>query len=427
MRRPGCFWALVLGLYLAPMGIASAGTVHGIVTNGTTGKPAGGVEVILIQLQGGMVPVANSKTDAQGQFSFDNPSLGTQPMLLRAVFHGVFFHEPAPPGKSDVQIEVYEPTEDPKTISVPSRVVVFQPNGANLIVGEEYSIQNNSKPPLAYYRSDGNFDFSIPDNAELQQVAAWGPAGMPVVQATIDHGKNRHSISFAFRPGESGVRMSYQLPYSGDHATVKIPSEYPGARLLLVAPPTVQVTADGLQPQGQEQGMNVYVAQNISPKTPFSVDISGTAPPPSDANAGSDAGGMPGSQGGDASAGVSIQQVPGRLDALKWPLIVGFLGLFAVGAVLLARKPVAVAPSSVGNTTTPPHATVPPLAAAVTSAVPAPVAMAALDREVGTSLDALKERLFRLELRKQAGTIADEEYAQERAKAEKILRDLVRG
>jgi hypothetical protein len=53
--------------------------------------------------------------------------------------------------------------------------------------------------------------------------------------------------------------------------------------------------------------------------------------------------------------------------------------------------------------------------------------MAEVDAAIGTSLDALKERLFRLELRHQAGTISEAEYAQERASAEKVLRDLVRG
>jgi len=53
--------------------------------------------------------------------------------------------------------------------------------------------------------------------------------------------------------------------------------------------------------------------------------------------------------------------------------------------------------------------------------------MKEVDAAIGTSLDALKESLFRLELRRQAGTISEEEYAQERAKAEKVLRDLVRG
>ena len=43
------------------------------------------------------------------------------------------------------------------------------------------------------------------------------------------------------------------------------------------------------------------------------------------------------------------------------------------------------------------------------------------------SLDGLKDRLFRLELRRQAGTISEEDYARERSRTEQILRELVRG
>jgi hypothetical protein len=53
--------------------------------------------------------------------------------------------------------------------------------------------------------------------------------------------------------------------------------------------------------------------------------------------------------------------------------------------------------------------------------------MGDVDAAVGMSLDSLKDQIFRLELRRQAGTISEEEYAQERARAEKVLRDLVRG
>jgi len=53
--------------------------------------------------------------------------------------------------------------------------------------------------------------------------------------------------------------------------------------------------------------------------------------------------------------------------------------------------------------------------------------LADVDAAVGVSLDSLKDQIFRLELRRQAGTISEEEYAQERARTEKVLRDLVRG
>ena len=113
--------------------------------------------MILIQLQGGMQPVSNSKTDAQGQFTFDNPSLGTQPMLIRAVFHGVNFHQPVPPGKSEVEVEVFEPTQDAKTITIPTHIVILQPNGSNLIVGEEYSVQNRLQPEKSLFSGRRKF------------------------------------------------------------------------------------------------------------------------------------------------------------------------------------------------------------------------------------------------------------------------------
>jgi hypothetical protein len=425
---------IVLGIcLLMPFSFVYGATVHGTVKNGTTGKPAADIEVILIQLQGGMQPVLNSKTDAQGQFTFDYPAIGTQPMLVRAVYRGINFHQPLPPGQNQVQVEVFEPSKDPKTISVGTHFVIFQPNGATLEVGEEYAIKNDSQPAQAYFRADGNFEFAIPEGASLKQIAAQGPSGMPVVQAPIDRGKNKYSVAYAFRPGENGVRFSYELPYTGNTASVKLPTVYPQARLVVVAPPTVQVTGEGLQSNGQEQGMSLYSRDGLGANSTLTVSVSGTAPPPSgneSANA-ADAGpqNREAQQGSGPSSGAVIQVVPGRLDVLKWPIVGCFLGMFALLAVLLARKQVVTvagdpseavtsSPAKSGKKTTPS-----PVVASV-----APTAkLADVDAAVGSSLDALKDTLFRLELRRQAGTISEEDYNQQRARAEKVLRDLVRG
>jgi hypothetical protein len=432
--------AVAATLILTPFAIAQAGTVHGTVTNGTTGKPAAGVDVILIQLQGGMQPVANSKSDAKGEFTFDNPGLGAQPMLVRAVYHGINFHQPVPPGSTTVQVSVFEASMDAKTINVPSRVVVFQPTGSTLIVGEEYQIENKSQPPQAYYRADGNFDFVLPEKSQLQQVAASGPSGMPVVQASINKKNNRYSIAYAFRPGQSMVRYSYEIPYPGNAATVKLSTIYPGGRLIVVAPPTMQVSGDGLAVGGQEQGMNIYGREDVPAGTQVAVNVSGTAPPP-DAG-GSAAQGQQGrdaQQGGGEGGGVNIQQVPGRLDSLKMPLVIGFVILFGLGALLLRRKPVVayagpsapeeIEPAPQPRRSKPAEAAPVPRAQTASATFPTNGAssLADVDAAIGTSLDALKERLFRLELRHQAGTISEQEYAQERARAEKVLRDLVRG
>src|SRR5882724_3816970 len=375
-----------------------AATVHGTVNNGTTGKPGAGVEVVLIQLQGGMQPVANTKTDASGNFTFDNPNIGGQPMLIRAVYKGVNFHQPLPPGKDSISVEVFEPTGDAKTISVPSHVVIFQPNGASLIVGEEYGVKNDSKPPQAFFKLDGNFDAALPDNAQLKQIAASGPSGLPVVQAPIEKGKNKYAISFAFRPGESEVRLSYELPYPNNKIAVKLPTVYGGGRLIVVAPPTVQLTGDGLQIAGQEQGMNIYERASVATGTTITVNLSGTAPPPAAANA-PDAGGAPGRaenvQGGDAPA-AAIQSIPGRLDEYKWWLVGGFCVLFLFAAVLLWKKPISVTvagsdPLAQPSVEKPPatHASV--AKSTGTAASTNGNSLAALDRDTTNSLDQLKD------------------------------------
>ena len=421
-----------LGLcLLTPFSSIFGATVHGTVKNGTTGKPAGNVEVILIQLHGGMQPVLNSKTDAQGQFTFDFPAIGTQPMLVRAVYRGINFHQPLPPGRNEIQVDVFEPSRDPKTISVGTHFVIFQPNGATLEVCEEYAIKNESQPAQAYFRPDGNFEIALPEGASLKQIAAQGPSGMPVVQAPIDRGKNKYSVAYAFRPGENGVRFSYELPYAGNTASVKLPTVYPGARLVIVAPPSVQITAEGLQSGGLEQGMSVYSRDSLAANSALTVNISGTAPPPSSNASDTDAGAQnrDEQQGSGPASGVAIQAVPGRLDVLKWPLVGGFLCLFALLAILLARRPVvavAGAPSE-GVADVPADAPRKTTAAAVVTPAVRSASLAQVDAAVGTSLDALKDTLFRLELRRQAGTISEEEYNQERARAEKVLRDLVRG
>lgn len=426
--------AILVVICMMAAGAASAGTLHGTVKNGTTGKPAAGTEVILIQLQGGMQPVGNTKTDEQGQFTFDNPTLGTAPMLVRAVFHGVNFHQPVTPGKTEVEIEVFDPTSDAKTVSVPTHIVIFQPNGSRLVVGEEYSVLNNSNPKQAYFRADGNFEFALPDGAQIQQTAAWGPSGMPVVQSTIDKTKNHYAIAFAFRPGESGVRYSYEIPYTGNAASIKIPTVYPDAKLLVLGAPTLQITGDGLEPNGQEQGMNIYGRGPMEKGSVYSVSVSGTAPAPNTRGGGdSDGGAQQEQTGGVATGQVTVTQIPGRLDVLKWPLVVGFLGVFAMGAIFLARRPVAVLAGVPGveiPVTAPAAASVKAKKAASAPAsgfAAASPTIGDVDAAVGTSLDSLKDQIFRLELRRQAGTISEEEYAQERARAEKVLRDLVRG
>jgi hypothetical protein len=407
--------------------VADAGTLSGTVINRTTGKPEANVALDLLSPTGGMAELATATSDAQGKFSVIKDSIGTAPVLIRATFHDVSFNTFAPPGRPNVEVEVYDISKDAKTITVPSHVIIFEPQDGKLVGAEEYTVQNASQPPAAYFRTEGNFDFGIPEGATLGQVSTTTSMGMPITQASIDKGKGRFAIAYPFRPGQTNVRLSYELPYAQNAATVKLPATYAGSKLLVVVPPGVTAAGDGLTAAGQEQGMMVYTHEPLAAKGVLTVSLSGvaTGQPAADdqgTGQGSGQGGGGAQEGNSRQGGQEVIAAPSRLNDFKWYLFAGLAALFAMGALLLSRKQVLVA--GVREDAAPGKA----------KAVAKPAgkgknvgAAAEVEQSVAASMDALKEQIFRLELRRQAGTISEEDYASEKAKFDRLLREMVQG
>jgi hypothetical protein len=293
---------------------------------------------------------------------------------------------------------------------------------------------------------------------------------MPVVQGTIDKGKNKMAIAFPFRPGESGVRLSYKVPYAGNHITLHNVSSYSSERLIIAAPPTVQISGAGITAAGQDQGFNVYMRDNIAANAPVEISVSGTAPMPSasQGGGGGPAGGPSAAGGADNSQNPSVNSradegaadapsasattIPARLDSLKWILTGGFVSIFILGFAYLWLRPqpagtVDGAWTTEADVPTPrpakksaarsaqQSATYPTTASPAAANTPsssnvsrgAVETIADVDNQVQGSLDDLKNNIFRLELRRQAGTISEEDYSRERGRVEKALRDLVQG
>jgi hypothetical protein len=402
---------------------AAAGTVTGVVRNGTTGQVAGGVSVVLVQLENGMQDVAQTKSDAQGRFQLSFSAIGQQPMLLRASYQGVSYFQPVPPGhsNSNADIEVYEPTTDPSAFQVLHHIIAVEPQGSNLMVAEEYDIQNKTSPPKAFYKADGCFTFELPAGASLSQVQASGPDGMPVTQGTVDKGKNRYAIIFPFRPGDNAVRVLFKVDYPSQQTTLRLASLYPATTAMIMAPPKVKIIAEGFSPAGTERGWTVYSRSGMKPSDSMVFSVSGSGPPPGSSS--DDQG-----QGASGNSGNSVTPVaealPPRLDSLKWILVAGFGSLFILGAAFLwwrSRQPAPAGAVAVAG------------APAVSVAAPAPppsVAPSATgggEQVLRQSVDEIKETLFRLELRRQAGTLSEEAYQAQRKVMEKALRELVQG
>jgi formiminotetrahydrofolate cyclodeaminase len=102
-------------------------------------------------------------------------------------------------------------------------------------------------------------------------------------------------------------------------------------------------------------------------------------------------------------------------------LLFGLFAIFALGAILLLRKQVVMVPAEGSEDD------VPAQSKKAAKAAKKQAGVEAVKASVNANLDSLKEEVFRLELRKQAGTISEEDYAREKSRVEKLLRDLVRG
>ena len=98
-------WAapLVLAGLVLPLA-AYATTVTGTVTNKTTGRPDAKDTVVLLSLSQGMQPVASTKPDAQGHFSFKLPDNNTH--LIRVTHQQASYYEAVPPGTTHVNVTV---------------------------------------------------------------------------------------------------------------------------------------------------------------------------------------------------------------------------------------------------------------------------------------------------------------------------------
>jgi hypothetical protein len=439
--------AALLLMLLVP--VARGGTLSGTVINRTTGKPEANVALDLLSPTQGMQELATATSDAQGHFSVTKDSIGMAPILIRATLHDVSFNTFAPPGRPNVEVEVYDILKDAKGITVPQHVIIFETRNGNLIGAEEYTVQNSSQPPAAYFRTEGNFDFTIPEHATLAEVSTVTTTGVPVNQASIDKGKGHYTIAYAFRPGETNVRLSYQMPYPNNTATLKLPATHPGAKLLVVVPPGITVTGDGLNSAGQEQGMFVYTHDALPAKGVLTVNVSGlsaTQPTGDDQGQGQGQGQENAQEGNSRQAqGPQVIAAPSRLDDFKWFLFAGLAAIFAMGALLLSRKQVivtAVEEQVAAPTGTPKAAKV---GAASAAGKPKKASLAtaagsgnsrgaevgnvatAVDNHVTQTMESLKDQIFRLELRRQAGTISEDDYAKEKARFDQLLRDLVQG
>ncbi len=423
---------------------AVAASVSGVVTNKTTGKPAVGDDVTLIQLAQGMQEAGHTKTDARGRYTLDIPDDGVH--LVRVTHDKANYFQPVEPGAKSVDVDVYSAAAKVDGLTAEAEVIHVEsaPGSKSLSVIENFFLKNVSTPPTTQY-SDRPFEFYLPPGAVIESSDAVGPGrmAMRVKSPPVPVGDpNHYAMVFPLRPcpsaqeaaqdkncGETRFQVSYQLPYSGS-LVIAPKVAVPTGALVVMLPKSMTFKPGASAPYAavtEPMAAQAFVAQQVQPSEPleFTLSGSGQLPRDSDTGPGQSAGAGDGSSGAGAGSGdltpseASARQradtKPGvglnnPLDSdgdlepwakYKW-WILGLLGLALAGGAGVMLKAAPAGAAAVG----------------LPVAVAGPVAPAGSD----SLLQALKDELFALETDRLAGRLSEAQYAEQKGALEVVLR-----
>jgi hypothetical protein len=397
---------------------AFAQTITGVVTNGTTGKPAAGIEVVLVDPMQGMAELVKTTTDQQGKFSL-KAGAAQGPRLVRAARDGVNYFKMATPGTSSVAIEVYEAANKIELIEGTADVIRIQADGSTLQVAELFAVKNASSPPRTQTASPG-FEIALPDGAQISGADAQGPNGQPIsISPQQLAQKGHYSLPYALKPGETRFQVAYQLPYNGE-ATFSPTLLHSWSHLVLVLPTSLvwrPKNAALFQHMEEQQGSegNVQIANNVKPGQDLSFHISGTGSFPTEdaAQPGAAQPGSPNPRDSRPGGGLGPPiDAPDALAKYRW-MILAVLAVVLAGAAYIS---VTRAPKSRADTEPESAAPAPPVpTTAVSTTAPAAPSGNLL-------LEAMKDELFQLEIERQQGVITEEDYEKQKAALDQTLK-----
>jgi len=432
MRSPRLFLLgprlVLLGLLLPLLASAAvAETLNGTVTNATTGKPAAGTVVTLVDPLAGMAEVATAKADAQGRFSFNTPA-AQGPRLARAERSGVNYFKMVTPGTASVDLEVYDAATSVEGISGSADVLRMQAQGATLQAVELFAIRNESKPPRTL-ASPATFEFVLPDGAEIDGADAQAPNGQPIsVKTNPAKEKNHYTFGFALKPGETRFQLAYHMPYSGKASfSPRLTRNF--EHYVLVMPASMSFSAHDakqFQAMTNQPGSNVQVSLRAQSGQDLAYAISGTGAFPEEAAEAEPSGGGGPMQpdAGDSRPGGGLGKpidAPDGLAKYRW-YILGVLLTVLIGGGIWTHERTRMEAAEVAPAA---NAAQP---GASQDVLRAPALSPGQPPAGNLLLAALKEELFALEIDRQQGRITPEEYDKARAALEQTLqRALARG
>jgi len=395
---------------------AQAAPVTGTVTNKTTGKPAVGDAVVLVNPMAGMSEVAQTTTDARGHYSLEKKGEG--PALVRAMHQGAEYFIEAPKGGAPGDIAVYDVAQRVQGVSVEADVMEMETDNGLLRVTERFFVHNTSTPPMTQW-SQHSFEIVLPGEATVEGAQAQRPTGLPTsIKLDPDGARGHFSFNFPIQPddGEKNTlfQLSYTVPYNGKF-TFRAQESLAAQNVAVLLPKSITFKGGAgatFQTVPEDPNVQTFLTKNAAPGKVIEFTIEGTGAMPREQQGaaagqqGAAADGQAGAPGNQPGGGLAAPiNTPDPLSKYKWWILAGLALLLAAGAAFLLGKPVGPAAGAAQDGGA---------AASGTVATPA--------GKQNALLNALKEEMFALESEKINGTVNAKEYAEAKAALETVLK-----
>jgi len=330
------------------------------------------------------------------------------------IHQDVTYHQMVPPGTNSAAVQVYDVAKKVAGVNAVADLMYLQAQRGQLGVSRIFAVSNSSKPPRTQM-NDQNFEFYLPEGAEIDSAQAQTAGGQWVDSTPAEQGeKGRFAFSFPLRPGQTEFQVSYHLPYRGN-ATIDPKLIYPLDHFVVIMPQAIQFSPaqpgiyEDKQPPSPP-GAIAEVASKAHPGEKLAFEIAGSAMLQED-NSSQEGQGAPtaaetavaGSRPG-GGLGPPID-APDPLQKYRWYLLAGFAALLMLGAVYIATRSKSVAmPNFASRAETEDR-----------------------ERDANSSrrpamlMEALKEELFQLELDHKQGRISQQEYEKAKSALDQTL------
>jgi hypothetical protein len=276
---------LVVGVLVAtvvPAVARTGGAIEGTVVHGTDGTVVAGLDVALEEtVEGELTVLMRTTTDTDGRFAFADVAHGTDLEVTLTYDGATYRHGPvlvAPDTTTDLEVEVFESTDDPAEVVVASWVVwVDHVDGISI----QQDLQVDNRGRTTFLGTD-------PDAAGVRAVIAVpmhpDAVGLRFLGrftgccATLRDTDYVHTTPLP--PGPSSGTLRYAV---GSLETLTLPARLPVESFTMMVPAGVTVGTDRLELSGEIESQgnryDVYTTEGLAAGDVVEVRLRGLAVP----------------------------------------------------------------------------------------------------------------------------------------------------